>query len=399
MTIRLMKALDHALGLPLCTALAVVATVEKRLRRAPLPGSGWAPRRVVVQKFFGLGSLALMMPLLRALRERYPECEIELVTFESNVPLLRRFEITKTTGISPDRPARFVAQTLCCLLRRIMRPADVVVDLEFLSKYSTMMAFFASRKRRIGFDLASFWRRGILTDIIYFNCARHIQDIYGMVASSLDAQAFYRPDESPAASPRREAHERVRAMFEEWSGGDGEARWLAVNVHAGEMVLARRWSLEKFARVVERAVRELGAYIVFTGSAQERPRSERCIAMLAPDVRTQAFNAAGATTLDELLELLRCVRVLLTNDSGPLHLAAVIGTPTVSIWGPVNPGLYAPRGPEHHTVYLHYPCSPCMYIYRTEAGRYCNFEHPCMETLGEDIVFEALQRAWQGADA
>jgi ADP-heptose:LPS heptosyltransferase len=277
-----------------------------------------------------------------------------------------------------------------------MRPADVVVDLEFLSKYSTMMAFFASRKRRIGFDLAAFWRRGILTDTIYFNCARHIQEIYGMAASSLDAQAFYRPDELPTAPPRREASVKVRAMLEEWSGGDGKARWLAVNVHASELVLGRRWSLEKFARVVERAARELGAHIVFTGSAQERSRSERCIAMLAPDVRKQTVNAAGATaTLDEFLEVLRCVRVLLTNDSGALHLAAVMGTPTVSIWGPGDPGLYAPRGPKHHTAYLHYPCSPCMYIYRTEPGRYCDFQYPCLEALNEDIVFEALQRAWQ----
>jgi 3-deoxy-D-manno-octulosonic-acid transferase/heptosyltransferase-1 len=113
-----------------------------------------------------------------------------------------------------------------------------------------------------------------------------------------------------------------------------------------------RWKTklwDKFAELIRRLPRER---VVLTGSAAERDQVEK--------IAQGCQNVAGQTDLFELGELYRRCAVVITNDSGPMHLAAAVGTPVVAIFGPTDPALTGPYGKQHVVIRSGIPCSPCM---------------------------------------
>ena len=101
--------------------------------------------------------------------------------------------------------------------------------------------------------------------------------------------------------------------------------------------------------------------------------------------------AAGQWSLDEFIAGLCLMDGFLTNDSGPMHLAAAEGVPLVSLWGPSRPGFYAPRTPDNRVIYKDYPCSPCMLMFTTFEGMWCKHEGWCMQAIESNVVFEAVE--------
>jgi heptosyltransferase II len=151
---------------------------------------------------------------------------------------------------------------------------------------------------------------------------------------------------------------------------------------------AKRWPLENFAAVA----RSLSARWPeiewrFFGAPSEAPMGEELSAKL-PGVKHQ--NLVGKTNLSQLIESLKQCRLLITNDTGTMHLAAALGVPTVSIFGSTEPILTGPLGPHHRIVRHHVPCSPCF-------KRECPFGHyHCMTGVTvervETEVVKALTR-------
>jgi heptosyltransferase II len=129
---------------------------------------------------------------------------------------------------------------------------------------------------------------------------------------------------------------------------------------------AKRWPLERFAEVANRVsarMPELGWLLV--GAPGEKEMGARLAALMG---RIPHQNLVGQTSLAELIERLRGCRLLLTNDTGTMHLAAALGVPTLSIFGSTEPVLTGPTGANHRIVRHHVPCSPCF-------ERECPFGH------------------------
>lgn len=133
---------------------------------------------------------------------------------------------------------------------------------------------------------------------------------------------------------------------------------------------AKRWPLERFAEVAQRlSATWPEVEWVFFGAPNEKAMGEE-LSRLLPDVKHT--NLVGKTSLSELIARLRTCSLLLTNDTGTMHLAASLGVPTVSIFGSTEPVLTGPLGAQHRVVRYHVPCSPCF-------RRECPFGHyECM---------------------
>jgi lipopolysaccharide heptosyltransferase II len=169
---------------------------------------------------------------------------------------------------------------------------------------------------------------------------------------------------------------------------------------------AKRWLPERFAEVIKTvSVRRNCEWVLF-GTEKDLPIGEQILGMntatpVAPPAGGTAIqdtgespqpvfgncsNLIGKTTLAELItELSRC-RVLLTNDTGTMHLAAFLGVPTVSIFGSTEPVLTGPMGPGHRVLRHHVECSPCFL-------RECPLDFRCMKAVETDEVVEAVLRA------
>jgi ADP-heptose:LPS heptosyltransferase len=177
-------------------------------------------------------------------------------------------------------------------------------------------------------------------------------------AARLSATAAGRPepaaDAAATAAPARlavpqAAREQARARLA------GCARpWVGVHVSGGRP--SKQWHLDRFADVARRVARERGATIVLTGAEADRPIVDAVASQLAG---VPVVNVAGALDLFELAGLLAELDLLITGDTGPMHLASAVGTPLVALFGPADPRRYGPRAPQQRVLRVDLPCSPC----------------------------------------
>ncbi len=181
------------------------------------------------------------------------------------------------------------------------------------------------------------------------------------------------PDASLSCPPDWAA--RGAALLE-----DGEGPWVGLNPGAFYGT-AKRWVPERYAAVGDALARRTGARVALLGGPDERPVAEA----IAAQMRAPARVLGGETTLPELVGVLSRLAVLVTNDSGPMHLASALGVPVVAVFGPTDWRETAPVGEARRLVREPAYCSPCLL-------RECPIDHRCMRGISADrVAAEALE--------
>lgn len=390
-----MRWVDHWVGMPICFTLGVLVSLVRWLvprRDRPVREDG----TIVVIKFFGLGSIMQATPLLRAIRRRYPRGRLAFLTFAGNGGLLRRLGLGADLHlIRNGSPVTFVLDTLREILWMRSRAIDACVDLEFFSKFSTLMAVMGGARKRIGYHLNAYWRSSLLTHPVYLNYYRHISDIFAQAGTPLDVPVddlgLSRIAVDPAALARADAFLAQR-------GWGPPARVVGVNVNAGELSLERRWSPANFAEVIEKLVAgHSDVRVLLTGAPEELPYIRGVFDRLGEPARSKTEITAGVWSLDDFIAGLSRMTCFVTNDSGPMHLAAAQGVPLVSLWGPARPDFYAPRVANHEVIYENFACSPCLfYMFTTFEGMWCRHEAWCMQAIAPARVLIAAESLLSG---
>jgi len=156
-----------------------------------------------------------------------------------------------------------------------------------------------------------------------------------------------------------------------------EGPWIGINPGAfyGS---AKRWPKERFGAAAELVARRLGAKVAILGAAAERPIGEA----IADQLRVPTRNLCGETSLAELMGVLAALRLLLTNDSGPMHLAAALGVPIVAVFGSTDWRETAPVAERARLVREDVECAPCLL-------RECPIDHRCMTRVDTARVAQA----------
>lgn len=383
-----MRWIDHWIGLPSCFVLALCLAALGKLgvhRSRAISGQ----RTLAVFKFFGLGSIIETTPLLRAVRACYPNARLAFVTFAGNEQLVRKLNIcTDLRVIRTRSPWHFALDVLREIIWLQRQRVEAVIDLEFFSKFSTLLSFFSGAGVRVGFHLNDFWRYGLITHPIYFNYYRHITDVYSAAGRRLGVTV------RDARLSRINVPDTARQSAREFLTRQGwapEGLLVGMNVNAGDMSLERRWPLARFGLVAQTLLeRHLDLRLVLVGTSAERTYVSSLLQHVPPELRARVLVAAGHWSFDEFVAALSGFDLLITNDSGPMHLAAAQGTPVISLWGPGKPEFYAPRVDNHRAIYRDYPCSPCLYMFTTFEGMWCNHEGWCMlEIQPQDVIAAA----------
>ncbi|MFA5039784.1 MAG: glycosyltransferase family 9 protein [Candidatus Omnitrophota bacterium] len=379
--------LDQTVGALLCGFLGLLHFPLKLIARR---SAAQAPARtVLVLKWFGIGSLVFLQPLLKNIKKTYPGCRIIFLTFEGNRTLLEAFgNCDEICGIRLN--ALFPWNVLRAVFHLRRARVDAGIDLEFYSAFSTFMLFLSGARRRIGFNLPYFWRRSLLTDPVFFNYFRHVTEVYRSAGRLLgvDYQDL-RPGPLPV---RQEARDNVSAYLRE-NGWPGNTPLVGINVNAGEMAYSRRWPKSYFLRLMRGILAQKpDACLVLTGSREEKTYVDEVFAGLETGERSRVINSAGALSLLEFIALISRLSLFITNDSGPLHLAYAQDIPTVSFWGPGSPAFYGLEGQRHMMFYERLDCSPCLYIYRTEPGYLCGSQARCLREITPEKVLPSVLR-------
>jgi len=342
------------------------------------------PRRVCVIKPSALGDIVQSLPLVEALKKRFPGCTVSWVANREYVGLLERHPLLDEVLPFGRRDAWDTVAAwarLIGLLRQLRRGRfDLVLDLQGLAR-TGVMALATDAPIRLGLQTA---REGshlachLLLPGTSTTVPAHLR--YRRVAEALGATEF--PDRVPL---RLDADDRLWAdrVYRELGAP-------VLAVHPGARWMSKRWPAEKFASVAAKAARRLGASVVLVGGwsdVRTAAEVERLLRQFVPHVRLR--NVAGQTTLPRLAALLQRVDTLLCNDSGPMHLAAALGTPVVAVFTCTRAERSGPPGPEHQLVQAPTPCAGS---YRKRCPLRGRKHLLCMEQLTTDEVFRAVQR-------
>ena len=148
---------------------------------------------------------------------------------------------------------------------------------------------------------------------------------------------------------------------------------------------AKRWLPERFAETADRLADDTGARVVIVGASGEEALGEA----IAGAMRHRSVVLSGRTSIRELMAIMKRCRLLVTNDTGPMHIASAFGVPIVAVFGPTDSRTTAPFGPDHTIVRQAVECSPCML-------RECPIDHRCMTRVTVDYVYQAASRQLKG---
>jgi len=361
--------IDRWIGPPICAVLLGARRLFDGRAGRPAPDS---VRRILVLKMWGMGSIVLVSPLLRRLRERWPDARIDFLSLRENEPILHLIpEVDRVVSLDLGSGiVSFVLRTARELWRLRAERYDLLFDLEFFTRFSAIFSFLARAQRSHGFSAKGKWR-GRLHDVeVPFNAYHHVAaNFLTLLRRDPMDPVDEKELEHDAALTRLVAGEAAgsslrRVLVEDpaWREGDPI---VAVNPNAGDMALERRWPLEKVAELLQHLSGQLRVNVVVTGSPAEREYVESVVA--ASGAESRVVNLAGRIDIPELVALFSRSAVVVTNDSGPLHIAAAAGASTAALFGPETPRLYAPLlsrpGQRHVVHYRGLACSPCMFVH------------------------------------
>jgi lipopolysaccharide heptosyltransferase I len=287
--------------------------------RSPL--AEYRARRVAIIKPSALGDIVHSLPVLTALRARYPEAHITWVVNRGYEALLHGHPDLDET-LPFERAGRagllFAALNFGRFLSRLRRQRfDLVLDLQGLLR-SGLMTSATGAPRRVGLTSAREGASLFYTDVIPVGDVRtlHAVDRYWRAALALGA---------PAGPPRFRVPLTDSAQRWAEAALRGSPRpWLVLGV--GSRWQTKRWPPEHFAALARRAQGAFGGTAVFVGAGDEVVAAEHTASLLAGPVR----DFTGRTTLPQLTALLSLADVMVANDTGPLHLAAALGRPVVA---------------------------------------------------------------------
>jgi len=382
MNIRTMKAIDQYLGGPLCLLLDLCQRLRFPFRRHEKRPY----RRILLMKFFGLGSILLASPMLRAIKLRHPDASIGFLTFAGNREMVERLGLADVIYTLRTDTMPHFAGDLVKVLGQIRRDGfDVAIDMEFFSKFSTIVTYLSGSPVRIGYFLRQMWRGNLLTEQVYYNHYKHITEVFGALAAPLGVRITDYSLQPPALT--EDDRRRADALL---AGAGIEAGELVIafNVNVSDLSFERRWSQQEFLELARGLLAELNVRLLFIGAPSEAPYVTETVGQLGGDGRV--VNLAGKTSLGELLAIMERCRILVSNDSGPLHLAASLGVATASFFGPETPMLYGPKGGDALVFYEGLYCSPCLNVFNVKTAP-CNGQNVCMQRIGSETVLNRMR--------
>jgi len=346
---------------------------------------------ILIVKTSAIGDVIHTLPALNALRCQYPKARIDWLVEEAAADLLIGHKaidnvlISKRKAwVSELKQGKVLAGWggFADFVKKLRTTEyDLLIDFQGLLK-SGIFVGLARAKRKVGFGRGMEHAEG---SYIFLNepvppvsmdqhaASRELQ-LLKAIGINNEEVVFALPIGN---EPRKKIGEILAA-----EGIDPSKPLVAINPMTTWET--KHWRNDRFALVADHLLdREMA--VVFSGGSQDVQGIEEIRAAMTG----KAVSLAGKTTLKDLAALYEKVNLLITTDTGPMHLAAATGTPVVALFGPTAPWRTGPFGSGHRILRAEIPCSPCL-------KKYCDHGHECMEQISVNQVVEAALTMLKG---
>lgn len=379
MNTRTQILLDQKLGGLLCYLLRVLVRLAGKIlginHRLDRPFS-----RIVVCKFKGMGSIVQASALLNSLRINYPQADIYFITTPANLGILEAFgELNIKPLLVNDKVAfKLLSSTFRLLIRLWRIRPQLYLDLEVYSNYSSLVCTLSCATNRIGFYKSDKeYRSGLYTHLMYYNIKAPISEIYLQMLRLLPGKQGYTALVMPGF-PENAFDETAKLM-------PADQPYFVINPNASDLRLERRWGTNQFIGLLQELLKHYPTHnLVLTGA----PSEAEYVAGICNEFSSESriINSAGQLSFRGLLALIHSAQAVITNDTGPLHLALAFKKPTVGLFGPCSPQQYG-QMESCVAVYKNVYCSPCVHEFSIPP---CRGNNTCMQRIEVNEVLLAL---------
>ncbi len=338
----------------------------------PFPKAKLEPKRILVIKLWAMGEAIITLPMIRAIKKKYPKATIDVLCTPR----------VKDVYTGNKDVKNVISKSITALIFKIFsrRQYDIAIDCEPYLNCSSLLAWKLA-KRRIGFKHGL--RSLLYTDRVKYNDQQHAVLVYMDMAKKLGIESV--PERLIPLATTAQDEKKVDKLFQEW-GVKKTDILVCLNPGAAESAKSRTWPANRFAKVGDALTKEFLAKIIIVGAKSERPEAER----VAKQMHYNAIVAAGETSVKELAVLLKRCTLVISNDTGPVHLAPAMGTPTIGLYCPNTPVRWAPYGPGNDYVYKPVLEKPCINSHKGQFPECKNHAH--MTLIKSKDVIEKARR-------
>jgi len=373
MKINSLRYLDRKIGIPLCNLLYYSKKIFFLHGRHQFEPD--RVKKILVIKIWGMGSIIAASPVFLNLKDNFPEAEIWFLTKAGMENIYPRKFFDRIITIQLNGLFSEMFRFLRLVYEFRQQHFDLVIDLEIVSRYSAILAYICGAKTKVGFQIIGQNKDRLYDYNSVYHESKHITQIFLGTLESLGLNVKnYRPW-APEFSPADQA--AVAEILKQKEINNG---YVVINVNASELAYERRLPLNSFKTIIEDIKEkhpELA--IILVGTSQER----QYVAKFQQDFLSElakVHNLAGEVSLSKFFVLLQQAKLVISNDSGPAHVAAALQTPLVVFFGPETPVIYRPLGERVSVFYANTCCGPCISVYKDKEID-CHYDQKCLKEI------------------
>lgn len=390
-------------GIYVCASGIGIGLKLSRLgkKQVPLSPETFHPKRILVLRMDLIGDLVLSLPVVRSLKHTYPNAEIDLLAIPSSSKVVMNDpDLTEVIAYDPNiwrRPkALFNLQNWreAQALRHRLQARHYDLAVSVFGPWAAILAVLSGAQRRVGFGRESY--PGFMTDSVpgaHWNKGDHLHEVdYCLKLSQAVGANVTSDDRIPQLNVSFQAQQEIEEMLLQ-QGIQPDRLIVACHVSSNNGQ-SKRWPIPYWAKMIDQLISNENMTVVLTGAPNDLPLIETILRRTCE----QPVNLAGKTSLTQLAALLERANLVITGDSGPMHITAAVGTPLIAIHGPTDPVKSGPVSPLAIVLRSDIWCSPCY----TAKGRPADcrfFTTQCMKDITVEQVLAIIHQKLQNGRA
>jgi lipopolysaccharide heptosyltransferase II len=359
--------MDRYIGIPLCFLFSVLAKLRRRKKVSY--------KNILVIKFGMLGDAILLMPALRALRENLPQAHLMVMCSQANAAVFQNCPYVDELKVVDFAELVNPASLLRLISTLKKRGLDLAIDFEQWSRVSALIGFFSGAKTRVGFKTALQHRHLLFNIPVQHIRSQHEVECFLDLLKSLQIQAQNKELLLwPTAANKKEADLLLESM-------KIDSDFIVLHAQVPESGWQRQWPMENLAQVAQWLIKKYNFKVLIIATQKGKEEAERLNALL--ESRAQVITGVDLLTVYETLAR---AKLVITNNSGFMHLAASAKAPVVALHGPTSAAKWGPWGKNNLVIKSRLSCSPCLYL-GYEYGCHTN---RCMRDIKPQEVLEKI---------
>ena len=394
MRVNLMRNIDYWIGTPICFFLSIFYKLEKAIVSKKLPEQ-ILPKKIIFLEFSEIGSAVLGYPAMKMTKQRYPQAKLYFWIFKRNEEGVHMLDIISKENVITTREENFwtlFIDTIRNLWWIWHEKIDVMIDMELFSRFTGILGYLTGAKIRVGFyrfTLEGLYRGNLHTHKVMYNPYMHISKNFIALIESIrfseDRPLVKVPLNGyrlnlPKIKPSQESQQRLWSKLKQEDKRINEKNKIVIlNVEGSQPLPLRRWRLENYINLARKLLENSKIFIVVIGTRfQKFLPEDKC-----------SINLMGKTTIRELIDLFNISDLLISHDSGAIHLASLTEINIIALFGPETPLLYGPLTSKKKILYSNFACSPCISAYNHRKSVCEN--NKCLKAITPQQVYNVVK--------